>query len=455
MSRLSGAMRLHRYEKRKASWHFRCRDWLFIREQAGAGLRLLLAASLAYLLAEFVFSAWLIHSLATDAGADELMWAAQHRRWLSACAVGLLLSPLLLRLGRRGAKLLLALSLTAMMAWAALDGEGMVLDHVARYSSPQARAASVAALQLGHSRAAHTVDPQAFEGLGDTGQVQSLPGKAFAAITAFLCAPFREEGGRPDGLDEAYSRFVRSQLAMQQRFEAYRNPQALRQAALHQGKAGREGRETYLLRTEVALRRQAGIEGVPPNLRLGEFAAHPNVQASWRALLDYPDTTPALSLEPIGRDTFAVRYFRPLDDARRQLPARDYGHVPAAYANGAERDAQGRQAFTLMAVSVLGLSLSILGIFLHLCRAGLLLAQAVSGWRFRHPGVELAALSLAVFLLCQLARSLPLEEAAQPAYRAWLQSQGFATGLFDAMIRAQSLVYPVFDSFWQMMPAVR
>ncbi|MFU1926845.1 hypothetical protein ACLQ9J_08285 [Bordetella hinzii] len=460
MSRLSGAMLLRRYEQRnKARWHQRCRERLFVKDPARARLAVLLAASLVYLLAEFAFSAWIVEATAFNADAATLSGARVYGRLLTGCAIGLLAWPVLR--GGRGRALLLFFLVSGSLAWATYETERVVLAELVRYSSAQARAAAVTGMLLRQGLAVDAVDPAEFEGLWHEGMEASVPGKSFAAMVAFLAAPYLDGAEGAHDLDEAYARFVRSQLAMQKRFQAYRDPESFRRQALQQWESRRpvgrarepasEDRAAFVARSESALRQRAGVDGLPPGLSLGQFAAHPRMQAAWRAMLAYPDTSPRLSLTPIGRDTFAARYYRPMLDARRQLPPRDYGHRAAAYVNGAERAAQGQRAFELMVAPMLGLALSLFGILVHVCRGGLLLIQYASGWRFRHAGVELVALLACVWAICQLARFLPVTLAAQPAYESWVAGGGVATGLLDAMIRLQTLGYPLFDFVFQLL----
>lgn len=455
-------MLLRRYEQRKkARWHQRCRELLFVKDPARARVAVLLAASLVYLLAEFAFSAWIVEATAFNADAATLSSARVYGRLLTGCAIGLLAWPMLRGRGGRGRALLLFLLVSGSLAWAAYETERAVLAKLVHYSSAQARAAAVTGMLLRQGLAVDAVDPAEFDGLWQEGLEASIPGKSFAAMVAFLAAPYLDDADGAHDLDEAYARFVRSQLAMQKRFQAYRDPESFRRQAIQQWESRRparharepasEDRVAFIARSESALRQRAGVDGLPPDLSLGQFAAHPRMQAAWRAMLAYPDTSPGLSLTPIGRDTFAARYYRPMLDAHRQLPPRDYGHQPAAYVNGAERAAQGQRAFELMVAPMLGLALSLFGILVHVCRGGLLLTQYASGWRFRHAGAELAALLACAWAICQLARLLPVTLAAQPAYEAWAAGGGVATGLLDAMIRLQILGYPLFDFAFQLL----
>ncbi|ANY17277.1 hypothetical protein AW878_07645 [Bordetella pseudohinzii] len=449
-------MLLRRYEQRKkARWQQRCRELLFTKDPARARLAGLLAVSLVYLLAEFAFSAWIVEATAVNADAATLWGARVYGCLLTGCAIALVVWPMLRDRGGRGRALLFFLLISGSLAWAAHAIERAVLAELVRGSSAQARAAAVTGMLLRQGLAVDAVDATEFEGLWHEDLGGSVPGKSFAALAAFLAAPYLDGAVGAIDVDEAYARFVRSQLTMQKRFQAYRDPDTFRRQAIKQWESRRparparepanEDRAAFIARTESALRQRAGLDGLPPGLSLGEFAAHPRMQAAWRAFLAYPDSSPRLSLAPIGRETFAARYYRPVSDARQQLPPRDYGHQPAAYGNGAERAAQGRRAFELMVAPMLGLALSMFGILLHVCRGGLLLMQYASGWRFRHAGVELVALLAGIWAICQLARFLPMTLAAQPAYASWAADGGAATAWLDAVMRLQTFGYPLFD----------
>lgn len=492
MSRLSGALHL-RQQRRKNRWQIRLRDACFIQDRASRGLGLLLAVTFIYLLAEFAFSAWLIDAMASNADPNTLQRIDQWGRFLSGVSLALLAWPLVFLYGRGWRQTLLCLTVVSLgLGCMAYSGERALMRYLIKYSSPESRAAAVTGVQLRQGMAVDAVDTLVFQDVWNEGLAASVSGRAFAPIAAFLISPYRHRDIRPAGLDAEYQRYVLSQREMHQRYLLYRDPQEVQRQARQQWDAylaelatlnpawgtirvtrggsdavpaaaaaqvrqrlrerglmlsdqWRTGdREGFVHAAEAQLSR--GLHGMPANLSLGEFVAHPRTQRLWRAALNYPESVPPLSLTPIGSTTFSSRYYRPLMDARQALPPRDYGHQPGAYADGAERAAQGKRAYGIMMTPVVSLTLSLLGILLHLFRGSFLLTQALTGWRIRHPGAELTVLVMSVMLVCLLAQALlPAAVTAQPMYQQWAQSGGAIMGLIDAMVRLQSAAYPLFE----------
>ena len=209
----------------------------------------------------------------------------------------------------------------------------------------------------------------------------------------------------------------------------------------------RLAQQKYRKQMNEALQRE--LEGMPPNLGLEAFAAHPVVQKKWRAGLGYPDKVARLTLAVISADEFNKRYYQPVLAGRTMDRLQDYRSQARDYGAGGKREAEGRKAYEAMIAPVFALTLSLLGALVHIGKTGLLLAQLASGWRFRSPLLKAGALLAAVLLVCLLARvaiSTPL--TSHPTYQAWTQAGGgqpVLTAVLDTMIKMQSLAYPVFD----------
>ncbi|OZI72311.1 hypothetical protein CAL22_15935 [Bordetella genomosp. 12] len=448
-----------RYEQRKkARWLRLWRDSLFLQDSAAHRAALPLVFCLIYLLAECALSARLIEICAVDVHGHALAGARACGRVLSACAIVLLVWPMLRSSTSRGRALLYGGLLVAALSWAAGSLERVVLDRLIDASSVQARATAVATLQWRRDAAAAAPEAAPFAALWPAGMPVSVSGQAVAAMVGFLMAPEPEPVPADADLEQAYQRFVSSQFTVRSRFQAYRDAAVFRHEAMaawseprHRAGASKDAQHAaFVAQTEASLRQQAGVDSLPPGLSLGEFAAHPLTQASWRTLLAYPQTSPPLSLTPIGRETFALYYYRPLRDARAQ-PASAVLAAPQRYANGAEREAYGRRAYELMVAPMLGLALSLLGMLTHLCRAGLLTIHYVSGWRLRRAGVELVALVAGVWALSLAARNWPAGLVADPAYAAWAASGGIDIGWLDALVRLEVLGYPLFDLVFHVL----
>lgn len=209
----------------------------------------------------------------------------------------------------------------------------------------------------------------------------------------------------------------------------------------------RLAQQKYRKQMNEALQRE--LEGMPPNLGLEAFAAHPVVQKKWRAGLGYPDKVARLTLAVISADEFNKRYYQPVLAGRTMDRLQDYRSQARDYGAGGKREAEGRKAYEAMIAPVFALTLSLLGALVHIGKTGLLLAQLASGWRFRSPLLKAGALLAAVLLVCLLARAAigtPL--TSHPTYQAWTQAGGgqpVLTAVLDTMIKMQSLAYPVFD----------
>ncbi|MEN5065428.1 hypothetical protein [Achromobacter aegrifaciens] len=209
----------------------------------------------------------------------------------------------------------------------------------------------------------------------------------------------------------------------------------------------RLAQQKYRKQMDEALQRE--LEGMPPNLGLEAFAAHPVVQKKWRMSLGYPDKVARLTLAVISADEFNKRYYQPVLAGRTMDRLQDYRSQARDYGAGGKREAEGKKAYEAMIAPVFALTLSLLGALVHIGKTSLLLAQLASGWRFRSPLVKAGALLAAVLLVCLLARaaiSTPL--TSHPTYQAWTQAAGgqsVLTAVLDTMIKMQSLAYPVFD----------
>lgn len=209
----------------------------------------------------------------------------------------------------------------------------------------------------------------------------------------------------------------------------------------------RLAQQKYRKQMNEALQRE--LEGMPPNLGLEAFAAHPVVQKKWRAGLGYPDKVARLTLAVISADEFNKRYYQPVLAGRTMDRLQDYRSQARDYGAGGKREAEGRKAYEAMIAPVFALTLSLLGALVHIGKTGLLLAQLASGWRFRSPLLKAGALLAAVLLVCLLARAaISTTLTSHPTYQAWTQAGGgqpVLTAVLDTMIKMQSLAYPVFD----------
>lgn len=209
----------------------------------------------------------------------------------------------------------------------------------------------------------------------------------------------------------------------------------------------RLAQQKYRNQMNEALQRE--LEGMPPNLGLEAFAAHPVVQKKWRAGLGYPDKVARLTLAVISADEFNKRYYQPVLAGRTMDRLQDYRSQARDYGAGGKREAEGRKAYEAMIAPVFALTLSLLGALVHIGKTGLLLAQLASGWRFRSPLLKAGALLAAVLLVCLLARvAIGTPLTSHPTYQAWTQAGGgqpVLTAVLDTMIKMQSLAYPVFD----------
>ncbi|AHV94840.1 hypothetical protein FYA67_12625 [Bordetella holmesii] len=453
-------MLLRRYEqRRKTRWLRLWRDSLFTKDPAGARLAIPLAACLVYLFAECALSAWLIELCAVDAYEAASSTVCIVGRTLSACAIVLVVWPMLRVHTRRNRALLVSCVLVAGLAWAGTGIERAVLAQWVEDSSAQSRVAALTSMPRRSSLPDDEPESISLAARWPNGMPVSVSGKTVAAMIGFLV---KSDPMPPDeaGLEQAYQRYVNSQFTIRDRFLAYRDPDAFRHQAMgrwqekgHVSMTASRGEQTaFAARGQTVLQQQAHIDGLPSGLSLGQFAAHPLVQESWRTLLGYPPGSPPLSLTPLGRENFALYYFRPFLSAHAVQAAGRSTLAPQRYVNGAEHEAQGRRAYERMVAPILGLALSLLGMLTQLCRAGLLLIQYASGWRFRRVGFELAALAAGVWLICLAASCLPLPLTAEPPYALWSASEGAGSRWLDGLMRLEVIGYPLFDLVFHLLP---
>jgi hypothetical protein len=478
----------------------RLRQRFLTRDPKARGLRVLTVVTLLYLYIEFSFSAWLLDVMSENAS-NRVDTAEAWGRLISGFAVALLVWPVIFARTRRWritVPLLIVVSLAIITA--VYQGERKLIDSLVDSSTAESRAAAVTGALLRQGLATGTVSASMLDGLWADENAQSVAGKAFVGVVSYMAA--QSDAARrqtmaiaPEvvravieqnvgGRDAEYQRFVDSQEDIRGRHKYFyergiqnhqkelariparaerdwehyldRLDAKNRKWGLDVPDSWRTGDKAYFVRLaqqkyrkqmDEALQRE--LEGMPPNLGLEAFAAHPVVQKKWRISLGYPDKVARLTLAVISADEFNKRYYQPVLAGRTMDRLQDYRSQARDYGAGGKREAQGKKAYEAMIAPVFALTLSLLGALVHIGKTSLLLAQLASGWRFRSPLVKAGALLAAVLLVCLLARaaiSTPL--TSHPTYQAWTQAAGgqsVLTAVLDTMIKMQSLAYPVFD----------
>lgn len=200
---------------------------------------------------------------------------------------------------------------------------------------------------------------------------------------------------------------------------------------------------------------EKALDGLPTNASLETFAAHRSVQSLWRDSLKYPQGNTPLTLAPISQDEFSKRYYQPLLVTRTRDQLKNYENQAGSYGDGRKQEEKGKLAYEAMIAPVFALTLSLIGALVHLGKTGLLMTQVVSGWRFRSglvKGLSVFAGVLLITVVASFTLSTPI--TSHPTYQAWTQSEkssqvsiGDRVVIFglDAMIKMQSVAYPVFD----------
>lgn len=205
------------------------------------------------------------------------------------------------------------------------------------------------------------------------------------------------------------------------------------------------------------------LDGLPLGLTQEQYIRHPQVQKKWREFLQYPETSAALSVAPITREEFSKKYYEPMLASRTNESLKTYNHRADTYGPGQAREEEGKRAYEATIAPIFGLTLSLIGALVHLGKTGLLILQASTGWRFRNGLVKGASLFTGVILISVIAAATirtPL--TSHPTYQAWTQaskagattSERLLTTSLDAMIKMQSLAYPVFNVFHIGLEAV-
>lgn len=518
--------------RRPSNW----RDRLFVRNRGARGVLLLTIVTLAYLLIEFAFSAWLLDVMAADSSPHKIEMAERRGRLISGFAVALLFWPVIFSRTKKWwvtSLTLVGVSIAVMVG--VYHGERRLVDSLVERSSEQSRAAAVTGSLLRQGLATGTVGDQMLDGLWAADNAQSTAGKAFVGVVAYMAsqsdsaqkqtmaiapevikAVIAQKSG---GLEAEYARYQESQDSIRHRYkyfyladldayakrlegtnksanllwEHYLDKLEIRnkdwgrkRIGKHRGgelvpgfvapsvrRAVREmgipvkdswstgDKATFIRLVEQQKRAalQAGLEealdGLPTNASLETFSAHRSVQKLWREKLNYPQANTPLSLLPISVEEFSKRYYEPLLATRTTDQLKNYAGQAASYGDGKKQEEKGKHAYEAMLAPVFALSLSLIGALVHLGKTGLLMTQVVSGWRFRSgliKGLSVFAGVLLISLVASVTLSTPL--TSHPTYRAWTQAEkssevriGDRVMIFglDAMIKMQSVAYPVFD----------
>lgn len=191
------------------------------------GLRIMTAVTLCYLFIEFAFSAWLLDVMAEHASND-VEHAERWGRLLSGIAVTLLIWPVIFAHTRRWPHTIGLLALVSVLVtFAVYQGEKRLIDSLVEHSTADSRAAAVTGTLLRQGLATGTINAEMLDGLWAEPTAQSVAGRAFVGVVAYMAAQSDSALKQtlalaPDvvrgvieqdtgGLDPEYQRYVESQ----------------------------------------------------------------------------------------------------------------------------------------------------------------------------------------------------------------------------------------------------
>ncbi|MFJ4452956.1 hypothetical protein ACIP1G_03545 [Pseudomonas sp. NPDC089392] len=218
---------------------------------------------------------------------------------------------------------------------------------------------------------------------------------------------------------------------------------------------------TFVRLAEASLRKHMQeslakqLDGLPYNLSLEAFAAHPTVQRKWRLELQYPENVSGLSLASLSRAQFEQRYYQRALSGRTRDGLEKYAGQVADHRDGGPREAEGKKAYEAMIAPVFALTLSLLGAMVHLGKSVLLLIQVKSGWRFKNALIKSCCLASGILLVLLLGRVfISTDLTSHPTYQAWTRASGQQSAgayALDTMIKVETLAYPVLNVPRQMI----
>jgi len=215
-------------------------------------------------------------------------------------------------------------------------------------------------------------------------------------------------------------------------------------------------KKTFLRLAKTALTNKARatyLQGLPPDLDVNAYAAQPIVQDHWRKALNYPDTIGRLSLNYTDTQ-FISNVYNKVFGYRVSNAERDYGRSVKFYNDGEIMSEPGKLAFKSMVAATLALVLSILGMLVHALKSLFIFVHMTTGWHMRSALMKSAIIIMtvgAIMWASSVFIQTPLTD--HPTYQAWITNEAktsfsdkFAMTSVDAMIKLQSLLFPISDA---------
>ncbi len=506
---------------------------IFVNNRWERGVRFTLIVTLLYLFLECSFSAWLVDVMAGESSASEISNVENVGRLLSGFALALMCWPMMLKKGKTwiGSLFMLALTTVPIMTATYFFEKGLI-NRLVEDSTAESRAAAMAGTMLHQGMVLGAVDESMFDGLWARGNSQSVAGKAFAGVVAYMVAGSDTArantmslapklisssiASKVGGLDSEYDRFTQSQSAIREKFAAYQDGVIIyRQELAKADPAAVDAWEDYLDKIErrnkywgrkyidpkkkdvvpgfarAEVKRKLRSEGLPvpeswstgdrtgfiriykeeyakkvrakalrtlpDNLKLETFAAHPEVQKQWRAILLYPNNAPALPLAPVAKTQFDAKIYQPVLKLKTEDQMRSLNSQALTFGPRGTRAKEGERAYEAMIAPVFALTLSLIGAITHITKSLLLLIQITTGLRFRDGRVKGVFILAIVAIIFQYASShIETDLTSHPTYKSWMQASASAKNhsaidegvifTLDAMIKLQTHTYPIFDS---------
>ncbi len=212
---------------------------------------------------------------------------------------------------------------------------------------------------------------------------------------------------------------------------------------------------------QVKVIRQRVLQGIPDNLTIATFAAQPTVQSKWKDALRYPNSALVLSLAPISKAEFDSKIFQPMLKTRTSSQLSMYQSTSKSFGKGGIHEEKGKRAFEAMIAPVFALTLSLTGALAHIVKVALLLIQIITGVRFRSSIVKGAFIAGCITYAFMFASSSIATKLTQhETYRQWTaviedSSSTDRAIMFslDAMIKIQTISYPIFSVFLSTLEA--
>lgn len=202
------------------------------------------------------------------------------------------------------------------------------------------------------------------------------------------------------------------------------------------------------------------LGGLPPNLSLSEFADQKIVQDNWRISLQYPQAVGKLPHEKMTESEFGSRIYEKVLTHRVEQQLRVLNREAEDYGRGGWEEEKGLAAYEAMIAPVFALTLSLIGALVHILKSAFLIFQVKTGWHFKSGEAKTVCILLCVIGTFFVASAIiKTEITSHPTYKQWNSIRSdidwmdkksvaahTAAGALDAMIKLQTVAYPVFNA---------